>query len=434
MIDPDGSTVLATSGLLEQNTWYVVRVETRTSTPAWYADIDGVSLGSGALSVARAIDEIVFYNFVSSADGDADFFFDDVGFSTLLSNLPVAGKVIAAQGTIADETPTYSAWTITSANGQIEAVWSPASSNLAESPGTGDSLAHTMNTVDVSERVPGAVLLNQPNTGATVQLQGGTAGSGETNQAWGQSFTPSSSVIVGAIGLGIIDPSSDYPTDFLYIELVSGSIDGTVIGTSSSVHQHRIQHGGGASVPATAWYAPFTTAVSLSASTQYFFRVFRTGARDTTNDYTLRRASSDILSGQSSYVRDNNTWISSSANDLTFILYGDGGIINPTDTINQAKVGVAAFRSSGSGRTHEIRRRLNTTDTDTAVTLTATEAYYQTALFTGIDLNLAQIGGEKSGGAGGRSMSINEAWIMIHYTPAAAASATNFLALLGVGF
>jgi len=116
-------------------------------------------------------------------------------------------------------------------------------------------------------------------------------------------------------------------------------------------------------------------------------------------------------------VRDNNTWAASSTNDLSFGLFSDGGIIASADTINAVKMGAVAKRSSGGGRTHKLRRRLDTTDTDTTVTLSTADGYFEAPIFTTTfaNLNLTQIGGEKSGSAAGQSMTIEDNWLMVDY-------------------
>jgi hypothetical protein len=431
-IGPDGSTVLATSGLLEKNTWYVVRVETTQTSAAWYVDIDGTVLGSGTLSVGRAIDQISFYNFVSSADGDNDFFFDDIALAEARTDIPVDSKVIAMQGTTANETPTYTQWTLT--GGPIESVWSYTASDNggthATSPGTGDPLAHTMYTQNVGVPVPGPIVFSHLNDFGATTFQGGTAGSGETSQALGQGFTPSTTITVDTVW--IYTEWQGTPTDSVTVEIVSGSIDGTVIATGTT-HANRVAYdtGGNNGVDDGLWI--LTAPVTLTGGVEYFLRASRTGARDTSNYFQWSRSSVSDITG-SRYVRDNNVWSAVDAADLNFYLHSSGGTALSTATFGASKICMFALRSSGSARTHELRRRVDTTDTDTAFTLTTATAYYQTGplSLSYTDLNALQIGGEKSGGAGGRSMEIRDMWVQVHYTPAAAGGQW-YLPLLGVG-
>lgn len=340
------------------------------------------------------------------------------------------GRCGAYQGSIDNETPTYDQWTKTAGAGPIESAWSAVPAHIAGavSPATGDPLAQTMNTQNVDPVSAGATLFSQ-NAGTEitdVSIFGGTAGSGETGQARGQGFTPSTTITVDVVAATVGWAST--PTDSVLVEIVSGSIDGTVL-ASSTTHMDRC-HQDNNSPDDGLW--PLNVPVTLTGSTEYFLRVSRTGARDATNYVDWTRETSSTITG-SRYVRSNNTWSSVDSTDHRFYLRGNGGAIASDATINACKVGVVALRSSGGGRTHEIRRRFDTTDTDTAVTLTTTAAYYGTAIFTTTyaNLNLAQIGGEKSGGAAGQSMTIYDAWLMCDYLNPAAAPSRNRLRTFG---
>jgi len=357
----------------------------------------------------------------------------DDTFLTNQNAAPGDGKCIGSQGTIADETPTYNTWTIATVPVlKIESVWSEVPFGLAlfaTSPGAGDPLAQTMNTLDVDTPTSGAVLLSQPDAPATVNLQGGTAGSGETSQARGQGFTLGTTAAVRAIGVNL-NKTGD-PTDSLQIDIVSGSIDGTVLATSLTVHNDRC-----VVIPgiATNWFAPFTSPVTLTGGTEYFLRITRTGGRDVTNHYLISVTTVSAITG-SNYVRDNNVWSVVDANDLAFVIYESGGSIAASDTINACKLSAWAFRGTGGSRTHQLRYRLDTTDTSETKTLTTGDAFYETAIFTTTfaNLNLAQIGGNKSGGAAGQNMNIDDCWLMVDYLPVAAAAGRRLFPLLGVG-
>ena len=94
------------------------------------------------------------------------------------------------------------------------------------------------------------------------------------------------------------------------------------------------------------------------------------------------------------------------------------------DTINGSIVGQVAQRSSGAGRTLEILKRLNSTDTFTTVTFSSanTDFYKASGVFTDTlaNLNAAEIGGRKSGGAAGRTYTIQDTWLMCDFAPTAA--------------
>lgn len=436
----DADLVTRGSTTLNEGTWYLFQIAVVQSatvgTILW--KVDGVEIVnvSGVNTGGTAYDRVHFRGALLT-NSTGTFYHDDTIILNT-STLPGDGHCIASQGTTENETPTYAAWTITPAGGDIEAVWSASpfdAVRFAISPGAGDPLAQTMNCLDVSTIHAGTVVLEQTNiTGTSILVNGGTAGSAETAQAAGQGFTPATTITIGAIGISQFVSIGNDPTDSLQIELLSGAIDGTVLATST-VHSDRVHPGGNAAFSAQDWFAPFPSQVTLTGSTEYFFRITRTGARDTTNFYQFTRSSGSVITG-SSYKRDNNIWTVADTSDIAFTLFADGGVIASADTINACKVGVIATRSGGAGRTHEIRRRINGVDTDTLMTTLVTDAYFETAIFTETfaNLNLVEIGGEKSGGAGGRSLTIEDCWLMVDYLAAAVAGvARRLFPLLGVG-
>lgn len=161
--------------------------------------------------------------------------------------------------------------------------------------------------------------------GAGDYILGGTAASGELDQAAGQSFTT-----VGAINTDRVDLYLDKvgsPTDNIYLEILSGSITGTVIGTSANVSASGV----------VAGYNSFTfsPAVSLSASTKYYMRLFRTGARDATNrnrwSGTVGAGSGSVYASNGAYHRDNNVWSSEATDeDQRFKVYSATTGSSPT--------------------------------------------------------------------------------------------------------
>lgn len=155
--------------------------------------------------------------------------------------------------------------------------------------------------------------------GVGANMQGGTATSGETQQALGQSFLTGSAYSLAAIDLKIIRVLS--PTDNVYLELVSGSITGTVEGTSDDVV--------GSSLPTSVGTRKtrftFSTPVSLSSGVRYYVRFLRDGARDTTNYYSWR--TSGDKAAEADYDRDNNTWAATGDSvDYSLETYGNTAI------------------------------------------------------------------------------------------------------------
>jgi hypothetical protein len=133
----------------------------------------------------------------------------------------------------------------------------------------------------------------------TTSLQGGTGVVSEAGQSLGNSFTtPSSGYSLASISIKMLKIGS--PTDNLYVEIASGSISGSTVTTSNNV--------AGSSVSASASYInfTFTSPPSLSASTTYYWRIFRSGAKDGSNDWQLPFGGSSP--GLSRYQEDNQVW------------------------------------------------------------------------------------------------------------------------------
>jgi hypothetical protein len=159
-----------------------------------------------------------------------------------------------------------------------------------------------------------------PGTGFYKDILGGTAGSGETNQAYGNGWNAANTYSLGSVDLPLKKTGS--PTDNYYLEVLSTSITGTVLGTSDNV--------AASGVPTSETWTKFTfaTPVSISTSTKYWFRLFRTGARDASN-YISWTYTGDTAGSQGHYVRDNTTWGSEQAIDFGFRTYP------PADTLTK---------------------------------------------------------------------------------------------------
>jgi hypothetical protein len=162
-------------------------------------------------------------------------------------------------------------------------------------------------TNDVTQNTDSSVVLD---------VSGGTAGSGESNQAVGQSFTTGgSSYPLKAIVIRIGTVGS--PTDGTYCEIAT-SISGAAIATSNDGITYTADHNLKA--------YEFSNPPVLSASTKYYFRIKRNGARNTSNRYVVYYSSANPYASHGAYTLDNNVWSSESgSNDLRFMavsLYG----------------------------------------------------------------------------------------------------------------
>lgn len=98
-------------------------------------------------------------------------------------------------------------------------------------------------------------------------------------------------------------------------------------------------------------------------------------------------------------------------------------VITSSDGINACKVAFIAKVASGSSQS--IRRRLGGSDTDTAKTLTTSDVYYDSGVFSAslTDINASEIGSVK--GANATLTTVEDAWFMVDYT--VGAGVTNIL-------
>lgn len=156
----------------------------------------------------------------------------------------------------------------------------------------------------------------------------GIFGATGTAQARGQSFLTSSAFSAKFITLKM--RRNNAPTDNYYVELVSGSIDGTVIGTSEVIAASSVS----TSLEEITFI--FSTPVSLSAATTYYIRVFRSGARDTSNYLFVNTDNPGAYSDGTHYSNSSGTW-SSVGEDMWFRIgeginafsETDAGFLNP---------------------------------------------------------------------------------------------------------
>jgi hypothetical protein len=103
--------------------------------------------------------------------------------------------------------------------------------------------------------------------------------------------------------------------------------------------------------------------------------------------------------------------------------------IGANDTIVGAKVGLVAKTSAttSGGALASIRRRIGSSDTDTGITLTTGDAYYEAPIFldTLTNLNSAQAGFVH--GANTKTQTVEDAWLMVAYTPAPILSQEDYI-------
>lgn len=160
------------------------------------------------------------------------------------------------------------------------------------------------------------ISINSPSVlGNYLEVYGGTAGSGEINQAIGQSFTAPISHSSSGVQLYIQRVGS--PTDNLLVELLTGSIDGGTVVASVTVAANEIG--------LNPYWKEFiwTTAVNLTASTTYFIRVTRSGARNTSNYVRVLRSTNSSFAGGGSFFSQDTLWDGPhTTDDLNFRMLG----------------------------------------------------------------------------------------------------------------
>lgn len=99
--------------------------------------------------------------------------------------------------------------------------------------------------------------------------------------------------------------------------------------------------------------------------------------------------------------------------------------IGASDTINGCLVGLVAKTSatSASGTNCYIRRRVNSADTDTLLSLTTSEVYYQeSTAWTDTRTNLDGMEAGATTTAATRTRTVYDVWVFVDYTPAAAST------------
>lgn len=154
-------------------------------------------------------------------------------------------------------------------------------------------------------RFPATPYFAQDIGGGSVAI----SGSGGANEAAGQAFTLTDDVVVNQVELMLSIQGT--PTDDLVLEVLSGSITGTVLDSvTRSVDD----------LTATPAWAVFGTEVSLTAGT-YYLRLSRVGARDISNRVKWERATTDLIAGLDRYSEDSGVW-TSLPTEHTFRIYG----------------------------------------------------------------------------------------------------------------
>jgi hypothetical protein len=108
------------------------------------------------------------------------------------------------------------------------------------------------------------------------------------NNVWGQTFTAASSYSLSDIGLYLSSPTATWPG--LYVEIRSGSVTGTLLGTSDVV-SYQVLSG------AAEYKFHFATPISLTSGNVYAFILYNPNAAASSAFAVVGNASSDYAGG-----------------------------------------------------------------------------------------------------------------------------------------
>jgi hypothetical protein len=134
-----------------------------------------------------------------------------------------------------------------------------------------------------------------------------TFGQASGSQAIAQSFTVGSASHIGSVRLLL--QKNGTPTDYVYVDITSGTPGGTVLATSALIN-------GSALTTSLVWTSlSFATPLAVSSGTTYYVRVWRSGVGNNTNNYTAGMAST-ITGGNYWDGATWNTWTSGMSHDV----------------------------------------------------------------------------------------------------------------------
>ena len=165
----------------------------------------------------------------------------------------------------------------------------------------------------IIQQVDGAQL--QFGGGGGSVVQGGTASSGQTNQARGQSFKIRATSTITAVNLRLSKTGT--PTDTLNIDITS-SLGGSSLANANI----------NISTLTTSFVTTtltFGTPVSLTGGSTYYLEFTRSGARDTSNYPNVEAEAIKVYADGDGQLRNNNTW-QAAVQDHYFQLIGQSGI------------------------------------------------------------------------------------------------------------
>jgi hypothetical protein len=324
------------------------------------------------------------------------------------------GRIIARQGGAG--TPSSDAFT--------KAISGSAAGALSDTPlnittyvySAASNAAQTMPVGTISVGIP--VVAGSATTGIMCSsIAGGTATSGEGEQAAAQLFSVASTTLLQAIELEI--KKNSFPTDLVYVD-VSTSLGGASLTSSETIQASALT----TSFPSSANLYRFLLSppILITGGQNYYLRVFRTGSRDATNYACLGGNDGNPYASGEAYTLNNGSWTTHSGRDWSFRLLTSTPFADPptaTSVIRGMKIGMIAERGNGSSTQISIRRRIDATNNDVNIgALTTSDAYYQVVWAGSLTLqqiNSAEIGVVRPASTA-QETRIKDMWLMFDYS------------------
>ena len=426
-----GFTPIGSPFAISLDTDYIIEVKFVSSTTVGVVElkVDGTvrATGSGLNTGTATVDRAYSAGLVTSgapAGINFDNIIDDVWIGDAYTGL---GRSILRKGK--SGTPTYNAWT-KQAGGNIDAEWldlpysatnnarssaaSQAQSILAADAAAGTDPIASSDTINAC--LIGAIIKRLTTTPSpTTQTRAPTSDVSFTGTWTGSAGTRFQAV-------------DDHPD--------SGNpiADGLVHGTTTP---------GEGLFGFSAFTVP-AGATSISVQVIYYdfkggSQASSIGARIRCNDTTGRDAAShnpgngnaNIALRTDNYATNPKSGAAWTVNDVNGV--GTNGLTafgvvstdaNPAITLSSIMLQVT-YTPGVSDGTYKLRRRLNGSDTDTAKTLTTTDAWYDDGFWTDtlVHLSSMEFGAFRDTG-GDHNIQVEDIWLLVDYTPVTAITVT----------
>lgn len=456
--------------------WYLVELKTTISATVGVVEmrVGGVVIGTlsgntGTTNIGR-----VSLGGAFSAASVADFYIDDVMLRD--DAYPGDGRCIARQGKAGS--PTYDAWTKTASQTAAQ-VWSEtpfsATNNAAFTGATAS--AQTMLADDISagtDPIGSGDVINAVRMGLIAKTSGVASvitstfkasiysTTAQTSYATTTTYTPKShsllvAFVVTTLGATPLDPTTVTGHGVSFAKLTLSAR------TLSTTHAVSVWVANSGASPTTAAVTADYSGVSQTGGVVIEYEVegadmstsavaaivqnpTNTAGSGTAETVTLAAAGNSNNRALLFALHLSNTaqtaagaWTLGAGATPNFNTPATGavGLFNNStfDTAGACTGANVAWRMVGleikcdltSGGKMSLRRRIAAADTDEAVTLTTSDAFYASSIFTDTRANLiaAEIGAIKQLSYQARTQTVEDAWLMVDYTPGAGRASKN---------